>query len=218
MGLQSDSVVDLFDSKANKKAQAARAFQVARDWVETHHDSVDNLVTAIKQEGTPVIVLEGLSGAGFQLVLKTHGFDVGFIAPPARDEDASSFHALKALMAQFGYSFEAHQHLNHGVFILTPRLLNIHYMAHQLHHWVAYQQGLPGYSLSERKAYKVFKTKYKGIWGTQLENENPELLKALRYPLRREIETLEFVKHVTDEIFGPLHEARNHLNEGTALA
>lgn len=213
-----EHVVDLFSAKAKKKLQAAQVFHIASQWMQSHKDSVESLLGAIELAGTPVLVVEGLAGMGFQLALKSHGFDVGFIAPPSSHESTESYRALQALVQQFGYPMASHQHFKHGVFVLTPRLLTPHYLAHQLHHWISFQQGLPGYTLSERRAYKVFKTKYNGVWGPQLDKESPEFIKLLRHPMRRDIETLEFVKHITDEILAPLHESRHHLNNGTALA
>lgn len=215
-----DNVLDLFQAKAKKKEQASRVFHIARDLIQSHCGSIESLLGAIEASGTPVIILEGLAGMGFQLAMKSHGFDVGFVAPPASHEEnaRSGYRAIKGLVEQFGYTLAPHQHFKHGVFVLTTDLLTPHYLAHQVHHWVAYQQGLPGYTRAEQKAYKVFKTRYNGVWGPKLDRESPEFLKLLRHPMRRDIETLEFVKHVTDEILAPLHESRHHLDNGTALA
>jgi hypothetical protein len=136
------------------------------------------------------------------------GFEAGFIAP----SEGRSFQLLTRLLS-FCESKPACD-FRYGVFVLTQETFRVGFMAHQLHHWLSYRSGLPGYTDLEQKLYKVFWEKHDGVLEDKIEQMTEQQMVQLKNAINRDLEALRFIREVTNEIFAPANQARQLLTGG----
>ena len=204
---------DGFKATASQAEQAEAVAAEARAFIKEHHTNLPSLLLAIQATGTPVVVVTGLQAGAIQLGLLSLGLSIGFIPPDNSDRYER---LIKLIEGHCANQLSDTIHWEHGVFLLVPGLLNIHYVAHQLHHWLSCKAGLKGYDWKEQKAFREFQTRYKGTFTAAVDKRGVGFLKALQHPLRREIESIAFVKTVTEEILSPAFEGQRHKQTGTA--
>jgi hypothetical protein len=205
---------DGFKATASQAEQAEAVAAEARAFIKAHHGNLPSLLLAIQATGTPVIVVTGLQAGAVQLGLMSMGLSVGYISP---DGDSERYEKLvKLIQGHCGEQLPDDPDWDDGVFVLVPGLLNIHYVAHQLHHWLSCKAGLDGYYWDQQKAFREFQTRYKGTFTQAVDKRGPDFLRALQHPLRREIDTIAFVKSVTEEILSPAFEGQRQKQTGTA--
>jgi len=88
-----------------------------------------------------------------------------------------------------------------GLFVLTPSLFATGFMAYQLHHWLAFQSGLPGYSQKAQLLYKRFCKENKGkLTSDSIQDWNEEDLTALQAAIRQELSALRFFKSLVKDV------------------
>jgi hypothetical protein len=84
-----------------------------------------------------------------------------------------------------------------AMFLLSDKPVNIYLIAHQLHHWLAYLKGMPGY---EEQTSRNFKN----IWNHDFSSNEINRLSiqeilALKDAIARDMEAINFVKELTNE-------------------
>jgi hypothetical protein len=214
---QSNPIMDTFKLVAETRRQAEDVTEKAKVAVKAHYKNPDDLAAFIEKQGTPVYVISGLKGFLVRFMVFALGYEPGFIAPPVTDPlSAKRYNSLKKILAAYDetkndFSFDK------GVFVLPKALYTVGYIAHQLHHWLAFLAGLPGYSTKEQEEFRRFMVERKGQLGPEVERMTLDQLAGLRNAIHREIEALKFIKSVTEEIFRPARQARN-LSNGAANA
>ncbi len=204
---------DGFKATASQAEQAVAVAAEARAFIKAHHAHLPGLLLAIQATGTPVVVVTGLQAGAVQLGLMSMGLSVGFIPP---DNTERYDRLIQLVQGHCADQLLDTTDWQHGMFVLVPGLLTIHYVAHQLHHWLGCKAGLTGYDWEQQKAFREFQTRYKGTFTAAVDKRGPAFLRALQHPLRREIDAIAFVKTVTEEILSPAFEGQRQKQTGTA--
>ncbi len=216
---QSNPILDTFKLVAETQQQIEQVTKQAREAVKTHYHSPEELVTFIEEQGTPVYLVTGWKGLLLRLVMMGLSYDSGFIAPPSPKSNPQALkryiNLCKSIVFLFGtkqtFSFKK------GVFILPKPLYTVGFIAHQLHHWLAFLAGLPGYNELEQEEFRLFMGERNGVVGSEVYQMNEKQIEGLRNAIHREIEALKFIKAITNEIFRPARQAK-YLSDGMTNA
>jgi hypothetical protein len=202
--------LDSFRLVAETRRQVEAISQHALEMVKQHFKSPDELSQSIENKGTGVYLLQGAFVT--KLALFCLGFEPGFIPPSS----SKRYQWLKQILMQL--ESKPHCHFDKGVFVLVQPLYTVAYMAHQLHHWMAYCSGLPGYNLQSQQLYKSFWEKDKGQMSFQkAEKLTVEEIVQLRDAIHRDLDAMKFMYQLIQEIFAPANRAKQ-LNTGATTA
>ena len=210
---------DSFKLMAENQRQLSDVANTAREVIQAHYSDPVQLARFMESHQTPVVILpHRLLGAA---ALMTLGFEPGFIPPGS----GKRFRLLLHLLHSQGERPGSHpasddalvNGLPQGVIVLTRPLFTTGYLSHQLHHWLAFRAGLPGYSERSQQLYRQFWHKQNGQLGQEVHDMPVEDLLALKAAINRDKEALQFLRTITTEIFRPAQQARK-MNGGFASA
>ncbi|MDX2084333.1 MAG: hypothetical protein SFZ03_02970 [Candidatus Melainabacteria bacterium] len=203
--------MDCFKRVAENRQHVQGVADKAKLIVRFNHRQAEQLRQVIESQGTPVYVVS----MGTKLLLTalaSLGFQAGFI-PPGQGKKYDLLVTLLKMVEQ-----RPHCSFDNGVFVLTDPLFTVGFMAHQLHHWLSFRSGLPGYGDLEQKLYRVFWEKHGGAMEPEtLEQMSEDQLMSLKHAINRDLEALQFIRQVTAEIFAPAQQSAN-LFAGGAFA
>ena len=202
--------LDLFRQSADVEQHLIAISQTALENVKSHYKDVKQLARSIEDRGTAVYVLPGTFWVN--VMLSCLGHEPGFIAPPETPSEVRRFETLKKILAMFEKKTVACSDA-HGIFVVPHKLFTVGFMAHQLHHWLAHQAGLPGYNKTARTHYRAFCNRNGELTQDHLRNMSVEEVTELRHAVQRDLQALQFIRRVTDEIFIPAQQAK-HLKQG----
>jgi hypothetical protein len=161
-------------------------------WMNAHDACVTTLVAGIESTyGTPVVVLNKWTQP-IETLLKSLGLMPGFVSPQATE----AFDALRNILAIRYPALKSTTTLEKGIFIVPHSFNGWTFWAHQLYHWMAFNEGYEGYT---HDAYRLYRTLYLANGGSlppaALDGLPLETLKALKAAMQREREALQFMQH-----------------------
>jgi hypothetical protein len=167
--------------------------------VKAHGHSVEALLNCVIQQGTPVVIVTNMVVAIICFIVL--GFESGYCPYANRP----MFKALCKVLHLTGQLAPNHN-MTHGLFLLTPPVLNIGFLSHQLHHWVAANADLPGYTQAARHLYRRFYQQAKGRLSVATMNTlSLDELKSLKSAIQRDREALECLGQMLAEWVSPKH-------------
>ncbi len=202
---------DLFVSTAKEKRIVQCLQAEVKEIIESCYPDTDALIAIIEDMGLPVITAKS-SDFQLKLSIMVVGSHPGFIAPTLHKYE-TFIDALKKHMPT-----KAHLDFSKGVIIAFENKNLFTFLTYHFYHWMAYQQGLPGYEEKARKFYNTFNIKYNGrLHPDFLEKLDYDETSMLRMAIRRDKEALQFVKHLLDAVFIPLNNGKL-LDKGQAQA
>jgi hypothetical protein len=189
----SDPIADTFSAgRHNGTATIPPLFTPLEAWLKANDASVKTLVLGIEATyGTPVVVLNKFTQP-IETLLKSLGLMPGFVSPQATE----AFEALRNILAIRYPVLKSTVALEKGVFIVPHSFNGWTFWAHQLYHWMAFNEGYEGYT---HDAYRLYRELYLANGGNLspevLEGLPLETLKALKANMQREREALQFMQH-----------------------
>lgn len=199
--------LDTFKLVAETQKQVAQVTGHALEMVKQYYKKPEELAACIEKQGTPVYVVR--KGFIIHWLLFFLGFEPGFI--PATVQKRYQF-LLRFLEKKSGCTFE------NGLFIMTKPLFTVGFIAHQLHHWIAFCSGLPGYAEKDQALYRNFWEKKHGVITTaDAEQMSADEIIRLKNAINRDLEAMKFMKQLINELFAPANQAGS-LSKGTATA
>ncbi|MBK8190850.1 MAG: hypothetical protein IPK79_10420 [Vampirovibrionales bacterium] len=213
------AILDTFRLVAQTQQEVRRVAARAREAITSRYRDPQALAAFIEAHGTPVYTLPGgLRGLIVLIAIRALGYDAGFIPPPASDGDtpppAKTIKRYRALCGVLTSLLGVRPGVDftHGAFALPNALFTVGFMAHQLHHWLSFLAGLPGYDAQEQETFRAFMGEHQGVVNEKVLQMSPARLAGLRRAIHREIEALQFLKNLTDELFRPTNQAQRILN------
>ncbi len=210
--MHSNPILDTFKLVAETQQQISHVTKRAQKAVKTRYKSPEELVLFIEEQKTPVYQITGFKGLALRLAMMGLGYESGFISPPnknIKNTDACKQYQNLCKIVVFLFGKKPDCSFQKGLFLLPKPLYTVGFIAHQLHHWLAFLAGLPGYSAEEQEEFRYFMGPCKGVVGPNVETMSIEQIESLRNAIHREVEALKFIKNVTDEIFRPLRQSKN---------
>jgi hypothetical protein len=195
------SVIDTFRKVARLRQRTDAVASSATSVVKAFYRNPDDLIAFIERQGTPVFLLH--NNLLSKLVLALLGFEAGFIAPRATRQYRWAKALLYRLQPQTPWVDEST-----GFFVLTHNLKSVGFLAHQLHHWMAFNGGLPGYEANALSAYRKFWSDQKGLVGPEVYRMSLEQIQSLRDAINRDMEALRFIRQVTEEVLAPSNQSQ----------
>lgn len=187
-------VPDSFTVNAKSSAAGGTTplFDALDAWMTQHDATVETLVAGITAtHGTPVVVLNKFTKP-IETLLKSLGLMPGFVSPQATE----AFEALRSVLAVRYPVLKTPIVMEKGIFIVPYSFNGWTFWAHQLYHWMAFNEGMEGYT---QDAYRLYRELYLANGGTLpaavLEGLPLETLKALKANMQREREALEYMQY-----------------------
>ena len=178
------------------KQKAENVSILAKKVLKNFINDPEGVLRFIQSKGTKVIRAKHI-----EKVLMLLGDEEGFISP--KDGSRALFlsimiNILSLSKIRIGFNTPA-------MFIMSTGEINIYFLAHQLHHWLAYVKGLPGY---EEETVDNFKS----LWNPEFGSENISRMSidqilSLKDAIARDVEAIKFVKEISRELIG----ARNSI-------
>lgn len=189
----------LFDSLkfiGNKKQQVDTIYEDISNAVKKNVHDVSGLLEFVENRGTTVV-----RGKHVDKVLYLFGKTVGFLPP------------MKGLKAKgILYFFKMMGIWKHPITEKTPPMFAFSekdpamgYMIHQLHHWLSYNNGLPGYSEEAQSKLSMVLDPTVDMEDLQAEFEkmSSSEVKELREAIARDQEALMLIQKLAQEVFEP---------------
>jgi hypothetical protein len=171
---------------------------------------IENSIQAVELQGLPVFEV----GCQFHLraLMMLSNLDYGFVSPQT-EHYSDIVETLKKYFPD-----KASVNTAQGLILLTSRKESTLQLIMALYHWKAFTSGLPGYSESASRLYRVVQKRYRG----RLPHEfmavlSTEDLMALRARMKREEESLAFLRETLDRVVIPKNNA-GRLSQGQAEA
>ena len=209
---------DSFKAIAETHQQVRQVSEEARRLINDSYKNPAELLAFIAAQGTPVYMLNDrfIPGTTGRLSLRLLGFDPGFIAV----RDTAAYEKLCRLLRhhttqRFFLNMSRTHHLTtpdafeNGVLILSPSQVNVAFLSHQVHHWLAYKSGLKGYSLEEQVAYQKFWHQHNGQLNMRmLQRMSIEEIYQLKNAINRDLEALKFLRQIINEVIVPSRQGR----------
>jgi hypothetical protein len=167
--------------------------------VKANGQSVEALLQCVIEKGTPVVIVTNIALAVICFIVL--GFESGYCPYANRP----MFKALWKVLQVTG-QLTPTQDVTHGLFLLTPQVLNIGFLSHQLHHWVAANATLPGYTQAARQLYRRFYQQSKGRLSlASINTLSLDELKLLKSAIQRDREALTCLGEMLAEWVSPKH-------------
>lgn len=201
--------LDSFRRVAETQRQVAEVSRQALEQVKLTYKRPEDLAAGIESKGTPVYVLH--FSFWVLLALKVLGYEPGFIPPTNSPRYARLTRFLQWVQPQHNGD------IRYGVFVVPRSLFSVGFLAHQLHHWIAYTSGLPGYGETDQALYRTFWERHRGVVGPEVETMTTDEIIRLKNAINRDMEALKFMQQLMQEIFVPAKQAGN-LTNGTTSA
>lgn len=194
-GIDSRKVKQLsFDSLrliGNKQKKLDEINEHASELVKGHLDNVPGLLEFIENRGTRVIIHKHADK-----VVRFWGEIEGFLPP------MSGFKARLILMSlkMIGAWPDSVRKETPALFVFGEEP-TMGYMVHQIHHWLSFNNGLPGYT---EETMNNFKKIFDPSFGVEdVKRMSKEEIISLREAIARDQEALDFVQKMAQEIFKP---------------
>lgn len=176
----------------NKRKKIEEINNDAGSMIKQYLHDVSGLLDFIERRGTKVI-----RKTHADKVLILFGFLEGFIYPLKGYKAKLLTLSLKII----GAWDEPIASETKGMFIFGPEEPPIGYMVHQIHHWLSYHNGLPGYTEQTMQNFqRIFDPSF-GV--DDVKRMSREEIVALREAIARDKEALDFVQKMAEEIFKP---------------
>lgn len=201
-----DSIsLDLPD-KALKESFCKELSQI----ISTHYPNIESTIEALRDQGLPVFMV------GYQFHLRAlmllADVDTGFISP-----HVEQFGQLVETLKKY-FPEQAEMDFSQGIILLNNNTNNMLFLMMAMYHWQACNKGLPGYSKEACKLYRIYSKKHKGELPPQfINNLELEELISLKATLKRQDESIRFLKDMVDSVLVPINNAKR-LAEGKAQA
>jgi hypothetical protein len=176
----------------NKQKKIDDINEDAGNLIKQHLDNVSGLLEFIRNRGTRVIQHKHADK-----VLSLFGELEGFKPPTS---------GFKARILTLGLKIvgawkEPIASQTPPLFIFGEKEPPMGYMVHQIHHWLSYNNQLPGYT---EEAMNNFKRIFDPSFGVEdVRKMSKEEIIALREAIARDQEALDFVQKMAQEIFKP---------------
>lgn len=195
-GIEPSKIKQLsFDSLkllGGRQKQIDQISQDAGEMIKQHLHNVTGLLEFIERRGTKVIRAKHADK-----VLAFFGEIEGFIPPIAGFKGKFIFWSLKFIGAWDGPVPDKPP----ALFIFGEKEPPMGYMVHQIHHWLSFNNGLPGYT---EETMANFKRIFDPSFGVEdVKRMSKEEIIALREAIARDQEALDFVQKMAQEIFKP---------------
>lgn len=176
----------------NKKKQIEDINEDAGTMIKDYLDDVEGLLEFIERRGTKVVRCPYADK-----ILATLGLMEGFNPPLKGLKGKILICGLKL----FGRWPELIPKETPPMFIFTDKEPPMGYMVHQIHHWLSYNQGFPGYT---EDALENFKRIFDPSFGVEdVKKMSKEEIVALREAIARDQAAIDFVDKMAQEIFKP---------------
>ena len=170
--------------------------------LKQHFNDINGLFKFIEMRGTKVIRCKNAD-----LVALLFGEAAGFITPISGLKGKMLLICLKFIGAWTDPIYEK----TPSLFIFGDKEPPIGYMVHQIHHWISFNKGLPGYSEETMNNFKrIFDPSFSY---DDVQKMSKEEILELREAIRRDKEALEFVKQMAQELLNP-NEIIKDLHDG----
>lgn len=202
---------DSFKKHATEAQIVASLTSRAKLLVKQCNTDAEQVLDWMQDQGLPVYCIENAVLAA-TAVLNTMGYQPGFI-PPGQGN------TYWLLLQGIGVS-KADNRLarDNGLMVLTPKLRKIGFVAHQLFHWLAFQQGIPGYDEKAQQLFRHYFDKDNLTTLPQAMELPVEEIVALRHAVRREIDALCFVRQLSQDVLSANQRHRQLQQQGEMLA
>jgi len=189
--------VSFLDEEQSAEFQAL-ALQAREALTRTQLDPL-KLACLLEEHGTPVYRLK--YGYLPRFILALLQVSPGFIPNPKGLRGFLLSLSLAVIAVRPSQSSTQAAEKPKGLFIVTPSLFSTGFMAYQLHHWLAFQSGLPGYCEKAQLLYKRFCKDNKGkLTSDSIQDWNEEDLTALQAAIRQELSALKFFKSLVKDV------------------
>lgn len=184
-----------FDSlmlMGGKQKQLDEITENASHLVKDYLNDTRGLLEFIENRGTTVIAKKNADK-----VIRFFGEIEGFI-PPMK--------GIKGRLMMLGFKFigawdESIPDESPPLFVFGTEEPPMGYLVHQLHHWLSYNNGLPGYTETTMNNFKKIFDPSFGMHDVQ--RMTKEEIVELREAIARDQEALKFVEKMAQEIFKP---------------
>jgi hypothetical protein len=176
----------------NKKKKMDEINQTASTMIKEYLHDVSGLLEFIERRNTRVIRKKHADK-----IVGLMGYMEGFIPPVS---------GIKARIMAFGLKIvgawnEPITNETPAMFVFGDEEPPMGYMVHQIHHWLSYNKGLPGYS---EETMENFKKIFDPAFGMEdVKRMSKDEIIALREAIARDREALAFVEKMAQEIFKP---------------
>lgn len=160
--------------------------------VKEHLNNVSGLLEFIERRGTKVIAHKRAD-----TIIKLFGEIEGFI-PPMK--------GIKAKLLILGFKIIGAwdgpiENTTPPLFVFGETEPPMGYMVHQIHHWLSFNKGLPGYT---EETMNNFKKIFDPSFGVEdVQRMSKQEIIELREAIARDQEALDFVQKMAEEIFKP---------------
>ena len=176
----------------NRQKKLDEINENASSLVKNYLDDVSGLLEFIENRGTQVIIHKNA-----EKILHFFGEIEGFIPPMNGFRAKLIMYGLKII----GAWKQPIPEETPPLFIFGEEGPTIGYMVHQIHHWLSFNQGLPGYT---EETMNNFKKIFDPSFGVQdVQRMTKEEILSLREAIARDQEALDFVQKMAQEIFKP---------------
>jgi hypothetical protein len=199
---------DSFKCVAELQKQLDSVNHYALDAIKRCYTKPEDLVAYIERQGTPVYVINNHTLGN--LLMFFYGIDPGFIPP----SDDLKYQQLCSILKKL-YP-KPYCNTDRGIIVTTQQLFSVSFLAHQMHHWVSFRSGLPGYSETSRKQYKKFWAVNKGVIGPEVYSMSADEIMSLKQAINRDMEALRFIQQMAREVLAPAHQA-TQVSHGKAM-
>lgn len=189
--ISSKTVVTANDTlyiNSSVKSNAENITKTAKYIMKQYINNPDDLLKFIESKNTKVV-----RGKNLDKLLVLLGEYDSFVLPQ---------NGLKAFLLILGINILSNKKMKFALktpamFVLNEKPVNVYNIAHQLHHWLAYIKGMPGYDEQTTRNFK-------NIWNddfsvNDINNLSLQEVLALKDAIARDIEAIDFVKDLTKE-------------------
>lgn len=187
------------------KQKAENVSITAKKVLKNFINNPEGILKFIESKGTKVIRAKHI-----EKVLILLGDEEGFICPK-KGGRALFFSIMINILSssKIGIGFKTP-----AMFVMSTGEINIYYLAHQFHHWVAYAKGLPGY---EEETIDNFKNLWNPEFGSNdVSKMSIDEILSLKDAIARDVEAIKFVKEISRELIGTRNSIKR-LKNGESL-
>ena len=205
-----DTTPDLFVSNAKENGRVQELQARVQAIVKECFPDPDTLIEAIEATGLPVIA----HGPEFQLkmAMMLVGVRPGYISP-SHNRYSEFIETVVKLIPN-----KADTDFSKGVLLVLKENFQFAPLAYEFYHWMAFQEGLPGYNDTARSLYQVMNQKHQGQLNEKfLDTLGLEETLMLKAAIRRDKEAFQFIRRLLHEVFVPLNNGKR-LDSGEAQA
>lgn len=176
----------------NRQKKIEEINQDASLMIKEHINDVNGLLRVVELSGTKVIKHKNADKA-----LQFLGEVEGFLPPITGLKGKLILLGLKMI----GAWNEPFPKETPCMFVFGDKEPPMGYMIHQIHHWLSYNKGMPGYT---EETMSNFKRIFEPSFGMEdVKRMSKEEIIALREAIARDQEALDFVQKMAMEIFKP---------------